>query len=279
MRLFVLPLRFFLMLMLFVTFAPPAQAVEREEIEQFLEVTGFDAALESIQSSAGQAPAMLGIEANEFGADWSRLADSVFDPVEMHDIAMEFLTALLDQDMLDHAVDFYGSELGQRLVEVENAAHLNDASEQEETEKARLLQDLRENSDSTRLDLFERMQDAIDSTGTGVRAIQEIQVRFLLTASAAGVIALRVDEAGLRAMMEEQAEGLREVLRENGLAASAYTYRTFSDADLEAYVEALEHPTMQKVYELLNAVQYQITANRFEVLAVRMADLHPVEDI
>ncbi len=36
---------------------------------------------------------------------------------------------------------------------------------------------------------------------------------------------------------------------------------------------------MQEVYELLNAVQYEITANRFEELARRLADLTPAQDI
>jgi hypothetical protein len=36
---------------------------------------------------------------------------------------------------------------------------------------------------------------------------------------------------------------------------------------------------MQEVYELLNAVQNEITANRFEVLAYRMAEMHPGQDI
>ncbi len=32
---------------------------------------------------------------------------------------------------------------------------------------------------------------------------------------------------------------------------------------------------MKLVYELMNAVQYEIMANRFEKLAARMAELHP----
>ena len=36
---------------------------------------------------------------------------------------------------------------------------------------------------------------------------------------------------------------------------------------------------MQRVYELLNAVQYEITANRFEALAYRMSDVEPGQDI
>jgi len=109
--------------------------------------------------------------------------------------------------------------------------------------------------------------------------LQEIQIRFLLAASAAGVIKLKVDAEGLRAMMKEQAPEMRLALQKSGLAGAAYTYRDFSDADIETYAEALEHPDMQQVYELLNAVQYEIMANRFEVLATRMADLHPSQDI
>ena len=46
-----------------------ARAADRDRIEAFLEVTGFDVALDSIASSASAAPQMLGLEAEQFGAD------------------------------------------------------------------------------------------------------------------------------------------------------------------------------------------------------------------
>jgi hypothetical protein len=72
---------------------------------------------------------------------------------------------------------------------------------------------------------------------------------------------------------------MRMSMRASNLAASAYTYQGFSDADRKLYVEALETPLMQRVYELLNAVQFEITANRFEELAFRMKELGQGEDI
>ena len=77
----------------------------------------------------------------------------------------------------------------------------------------------------------------------------------------------------------EDEERLRVVLEQSAMSGSAYTYRDISDEDLLAYTEALEEPQMQEVYELLNAVQYEIMANRFEVLAAKMANLHPGQDI
>jgi hypothetical protein len=63
------------------------------------------------------------------------------------------------------------------------------------------------------------------------------------------------------------------------MASSAYAYQDFSDEEVRSYVRALETPLMQEVYELLNAVQYEITANRFEALAYQMKGLGQGEDI
>lgn len=257
----------------------PARAADRQQIETFLEITGFDAALDSIRFSAESAPEMLGLDPGQFGADWQHLSRQVFDRDVMHEMAIEILSATLDDEMLGHAVGFYQSDLGQRLVIVENATHLDEDSDSRVGRGQELLTALTAAGNHRRVEVFDRMERAIDSAGTGLRALQEIQIRFLLTANASGIVRLRVDEQGLRALMKEQEEELAEALRDSSRAGSAWTYRDFSTDELDTYVEALNHPLMQKVYELLNAVQYEITANRFEVLAVKMADLHPGQDI
>jgi len=104
-------------------------------------------------------------------------------------------------------------------------------------------------------------------------------LRFLSAAAAADVIQLKVDEAQLRALIAEGREALTEQMAEGAIAGAAWTYQSFTDAEITQYAEALEHPTMQKIYELMNAVQYEIMANRFETLAVRMNELHPGQDL
>ena len=134
-------------------------------------------------------------------------------------------------------------------------------------------------SGSKRIALYHRMGRAIDAAGSGLRSIQQIQFRFLMAASAAGIIELQLDAEGLRAFQRDQEAEMRMALRAANLAGSAYTYQNFSEDEIEAYVEALEAPLMQQVYELLNAVQFEITANRFEALAYRMKELGQGEDI
>ena len=256
----------------------PASAAERSRVLTFLEVTGFDVALDSIALSAGAAPEMLGLASEDFGKEWTRISGQVFDRDKMRGLALDILEDTLGDDALDHAQTFYSSALGQRLVAAENAAHKVEDDSVKQMAGQRIISDL-VRAGSDRPALFQRMNRAIDAADFGVRAVQQIQFRFIMAASAAGVIDLQLDADGLRAWQEEQSAGLRMTLNASSIAASAYTYQGFTDEEVRAYVRALETPLMQEVYELLNAVQYEITANRFEELAYRMKELGQGEDI
>lgn len=264
-----------LVLLILVT---ASRAADRDRLEAFLQVTGFDVALESIKLSAGAAPEMLGVDPGVFGSEWTRISSEVFDVPVMHDMALDILEETLSDDLLTHAAAFYASDLGQRLVEVENASHLHEDDDAKRDEGRALVGDWVRDG-NPRLETIKRMNAAVDSTGSGARAFQEIQFRFLIAASAAGVLELNVDADALRALLAADEDRLRLALRESGLASAAYTYKSISDEDLTTYAEALEHPKMQEVYVLMNAVQYEVMANRFEVLASRMADLHPGQEL
>lgn len=257
---------------------PAAQAADRTRVEAFLATTGFDVALDSIALSSSSAPEMLGFDPGEFGSEWTRLTNEVFDTEVMRSIALDILEQTLSDEALTHAVEFYASNLGQRLVEAENASHMiEDDGAKRDAGEALVAQWVADGSH--RVETLKRMNMAIDSTGTSLRALQEIQYRFLLAASAAGVVDLRLDPGDLREMLKNNETELRLALQRSALAGAAYTYQDFSDEDVLAYTEALEQPLMQEVYELLNAVQYEIMANRFEVLATRMADLRPSQEL
>ena len=60
--------------------AVQAVAADRDKVEAFLTVTGFDVALESIKLSAEDAPRMLGLQAEDFGAAWTLMSNSSFPP-------------------------------------------------------------------------------------------------------------------------------------------------------------------------------------------------------
>ncbi|MCF6232780.1 MAG: DUF2059 domain-containing protein [Rhodobacteraceae bacterium] len=258
--------------------ATPTQAADRDRIGAFLNITGFDVALDSIALSAGRAPGMLGVPDDQFGYDWQRLSREVFDTTVMRTLAEDILEATLSDSALSHAAGFYATDLGQRLVTAENASHM-DADRTGKQQSGREIVAGWLSDGAPRLEIIKRMNMAVSSAESSVRALQEIQIRFLLAADAAGVIKLRVDAKGLRSLMKQQEGEMRRSVQQSALAGAAFTYQGFTDAEIEQYAVALEQPEMKLVYELLNAVQYEIMANRFEVLATRMAELHPSQDI
>lgn len=255
-----------------------ARAADRADVDAFLEVTGFDVALESIRLSADSAPQMLGIDAADFGSEWSRLVREIFDTELMLQMGSDILSKALSDEALAHAAGFYASDLGKRLVVAENASHMKE-DEDTKSEAGKAIIEGLNRIGSPRVALLERLNAASDVEDSSIRAIQEVQIRFLMAAANAGVIKLQMEEPDLREMLRAGEDEMRAAIKANALASSAYTYQAFSDAEIEAYAEALEHPTMQEVYALMNAVQFEIMANRYEAVAQRLAGMQPSQDL
>ncbi|MCP4824353.1 MAG: DUF2059 domain-containing protein [Shimia sp.] len=257
--------------------AGTAKGAERDKVTAFLQVTGFDVAIDSIALSASSAPLMLGLEEEAFGLEWTLLSKKVFDTDLMQKRATDILEATLSDEVLAHGAAFYASDLGQRLVEVENASHLADDDEKA-AEGERLLSEWGDEG-AARQDLFKRMNHAIDPKDIGMHAVTEIQVRFILAATYAGVVQLRTDEDGLRATLRENAEEFAEERERNSMRNAAYTYQSFSLEELTAYTEALEDPMMMELYELMNAVHFEVMSNRFEALALSMGQIQQQQEL
>lgn len=269
--------RFVLTTLMVLSMAISAWADEDTEIRAFLEVTGFDVAIASIQQGAINGPALTGEDPGQFGRQWQTLAQEVFNPDEMVDEAVAMIAAIMPSDLLAHGADFYGSSLGQRLVAVENESHVadDDARYGEGEELVRVLLE----DQSIRVSLFREMSKAIGSTETAIRSIVEIQVRYLMAANAAGANDFDISEEDLRLMLMEQAGQMRQSIEVNSLISNAYTYQSLSDEDLIDYLSALQDPRMGQVYEILNAIQYEIMASRYETLASRLDELTPEQEL
>lgn len=265
-------------LVLLAAMALPGRAASREELENFLQITGFDVALESIKLSAAGGPQMLGLEGSDFATTWTILTKDVFDVKTMQDMGIDILEGTIKEDDLKVAQDFYGSDLGKRLVETENTSHMAERDDRAENAAAELDRILNE-GETDRIAELDRLNRAVDSSDNSEKAIVEIQFRFLTAARDAGVIEFKVDDEALKQSLLTQAEAMRDANKAQALANSAYTYRDFTTEELATYAKALEDPGMQRVYDLMNAVQYEIMANRFEAVAARLHGIQPAQDL
>jgi len=271
------PLFAFLFALAGLAFAGSAQAASRDELRTFLEVTGFDVAITSMQQGAMEGPGIAGDAPGDFGVQWSALAQRVFDPDLMINRALDMMEAVLPDDLVTHGQDFYASELGQRIVAAENESHVTPDSVRH-AEGETILQELGA-SDPGRIEDYRAMSNAIGGIDASIKAVLEIQYRYLMAAMAAGAIELNYVGDDLRALLAEQIPEMSQNIEYYSLLSEAYAYRDFSDEDMKAYRAALEAPEMRQVYEILNAIQYEIMAERYEALAGELANLAPQQDI
>jgi len=123
-RRIILPI--FAALVFVITSGVAVHAADETEIRDFLKVTGFDVAIASIQQGAMSGPGLTGEDPEVFGKQWIKLAEEVFEPDAMVDEAVEMIGSVMPDELLEHGAAFYGSPLGQRLVEVENESHMAD---------------------------------------------------------------------------------------------------------------------------------------------------------
>ncbi len=260
-----------------VTSMAQAQGAPQGKIREFLEVTGFDVAITAIQQGAMAGPALAGSTADQFGRNWVSLAEQVFAPDDMVSDAVDMISAVMPEGLLDHGIAFYGSDLGQRIVLVENESHMEEDETKQAEGEALVTSLVGENS--PRIDVFRAMSQSIGSVDVAIRSIVEIQVRYLMAASAAGASDLQIDEVDLRAMLMEQQAEMRKNIEANSLVSNAYAYRDLTDQELVDYLSALQDPQMKQIYEILNAVQYEIMADRYETLAAKLGGLQPETEL
>lgn len=266
-----------LTLMVALAWASLASAADRDTLRHFLEVTGFDVAITSMQQSAMASPGIVGDAADAFGTQYSALAERVFDPDQMLNRAIDIMAAGMPEELVQHGIDFYGSDLGQRLVAAENESHVTPDEERYAIGEELMTSLVEDNPD--RIENYRLMMDAIGGIDASVRAVVEVQLRYLMAAMAAGTVDIDYSEAELRALIEQQEPQLRRDMAVYSMLGAAYAYRDMSDEDVRAYREALEDPQMKQVYELLNAIQFEVMAERYEALAAELVKLTPEQEI
>lgn len=254
-----------------------ATGADRAAAREFLEITGFDVAITSMQDSAKAGPSIAGGDPDAFGYAWVRLAEEVFEPESLIEETLDMMEAIVPDALIEHGIEFYGSPLGQKLVEAENASQ--SVSGDRQLAEGEVIVTRLADENPARIDVYRRMNDAIGGVQSSARAIIEVQLRYVLAAAAAGASDIQYSEAELREILGRQMDVLVEALSTNSVFGSAFVYQDFSDEEVVAYLDALEHPQMKEIYEVLNGIQYQLMGDRYEELAAKLAGLSPQTDL
>lgn len=112
------------------------------------------------------------------GAAWSQQVARIYDPERLAEGIRAGLEPALDGDMLEEAITFFASDLGTKIIELENSARLAMAdSEIEAQARAKYAQSL--NTDDPRLAQIDRMIETGDLVNRNVASALNSNFQFL----------------------------------------------------------------------------------------------------
>lgn len=244
-----------------------ADTTSREQIAPLIEATGVPELMEIIRAEGLSHAASL--EADMFPgrgrARWSDMVDRIYDPARMLDLFAVEMAERTPPGQIDPVVDFYGAELGQRIVSLELSARealLEPAVEAASNEYLALLQD----EGGARLDLLEEF--------AGVNDLVESNVSAALNANFAFYTGL--NNAGGFGEIREEGEMLREIWSqeeqirfETALWVMSYlamAYQPLDDRELDAYIGFSRSEAGQQ----LNANLFHAFDELFQVISYEM---------
>lgn len=209
------------------------------------------------------------------GPDWVRQAGLVYDLEAMQGRFMDVFDAEMAQEpeALASALDFFGSESGQRILTLEMEARraLLDKSI-EEAARAR-VEEMQAEGDP-RLVMLDRFVTANDLIEANVQGALNANLAFYRGMVEAGGMGEAVDEGQMLSDVWSQEEEVREETRVWLYAYLAMAYDPLPDAELDAYIAFSESPQGQRLnaalFAAFDAVFVQVSRDLGRAAALQM---------
>lgn len=256
-----------------------AFAASEEKVNEFLNVTGFDVAIDSLPSSADNAPTMLGLEKSDFGPGFEAGAQRAFDLSVMRPKAVEMILENLSDEEIEHAIAFYSSELGRRLVVSENASHVEDDVSARQGRGGMILAQMGPEEQEERVDVLKVLAEASVTMEESLTNQAGAQFRFLVAADYEDLYTLALPEGMMYNLLLATMLEMKNDILMDAVVSSAATYEDFSNEELATYTAALQEEDMQSVYEVMDNVYFELLGDGFEKLAREMAQLGVSEEL
>ncbi|QPH52472.1 DUF2059 domain-containing protein [Pontivivens ytuae] len=254
-----------------------AQESEREALaREMLLLNGFDTLTEDVSRGLQNPSDQLRRENPEMAAAWARIGPRFFAPEPLFDSAVEHLAETASADELQMLADFFSTELGARVTELEVASQ---APEMEEVDKValgeRLLEEM-ENAEARR-EVLERLGSAFGSEEANAAVMLNIRYALLSSLAAEGQGAM--PEGDLLSFVMRDHDDLVSELERESIYRYAFVYQDLSDDEVARYAALLETDAGRKLYAAVNrALEVEIVGEirRFGTLlgtALRAEDI------
>ncbi|SFR17534.1 DUF2059 domain-containing protein [Poseidonocella sedimentorum] len=218
-------------------------AADAEEFEDFWRVLRMDDTIEIMREEGLAHSADLGAEMLPGGADgaWALTVETLYGMEVLRGHTRSAMYAAVAEDDLGPLVDWFGTELGQRIVGLEISARTAQLDEDVETAAEQVFLE-RSAAGDPRVDQIARFIAAGDLVEANLAGSLNANFRFYQGLIEGGGDAVRLSEQQALATVQAQAE---EIRADTLMWLNAFLYMSYqplSDAEMEAYLEFMESP-------------------------------------
>jgi len=240
-----------LVLGLFATLAPAAQAQDAERLAEVLNMDGVLGVMraEGLAYGADLDRNMLD---GRGGAAWEAQVAEIYDPARLSATVMPRFAAALEGHDTGAMLDFFGSDLGRRIVRLEitaREAFLEEAVE----EAARLRLDEMRADEDRRLDRLTAFIEAGDLVEANVQGGLNSSLAFWQGLRAGGFLGRQMTEEDVLAQVWNQEAEIRAETVEWLYSYLSMAYEPLSDEEFAAYIAFTRTPAGQAMNRALFA--------------------------
>ena len=253
-------------------------AIASQQAQDFLELIGYDTYIEGFVDSLVQSDGQLGGDGSDLSIAWDLAASTVFVPSEMIGEVVVHLDETLKQGDLEAAVDFYQSDLGRLVTEMEVKAQAPGMAQEADARGAEILADLIEREDD-RLEAYTGLIEALGALDSGVVTAMNLNFAIYDGMSRSGRLPYQLSEAEILNLVSSQQEKMRSQIRNQLYISFAYTYRDLSDEDLAKYVAFLISDTGRAVYGSLELSMERVLSQRARDFGGKLAEFQGIQEL
>ncbi|MEM6305465.1 MAG: DUF2059 domain-containing protein [Pseudomonadota bacterium] len=173
------------------------------------------------------------------GTGWQVQVTAIYDPERMVELVRAALGDVLEPDELEAVIAFYASDLGTKIVSLENSARVAmGAQDVEDAARARLAE--LEGTDNARLAMVRALEASGDMINRNVTSAMNSNFQFLRGMADGDGVQMSEEE-----MLSQVAGDIDEITEDTRgwlLSYFLLAYHPLSDAELQTYIDFLNTP-------------------------------------
>lgn len=230
----------------FLSLAVAAYAQSAPTLRDIHTINGFDEAIAELESSfRGAFDQYPGPKPEQLVDAWRVAQEGAFDSERLIPELEALVAGQLKPEEIADLLDFYKSDLGMHISQVEIAATLPEVKPIKEAEGAALYATLG-TADPERLALYNNLMEGLHAVD--VSEAIALNITYAMVSAMLGGAKQPATDEQIAAIVKQNTATLRAAIENHTTSHTAWTYRNVSMEDLRRYVAFLETPAAKRYY-------------------------------